>query len=78
MKRLTDKEKGYNTDIIKITEDVFVIKQPHHKEEDRDLYWGYGGIYSEPVAEGYRWNIIMDKLGNNLLLNETEFVRIKK
>ena len=78
MKRLTDKEKGYNTDIIKITEDVFVIKQPHHKEKNRDIYWGYGGIYSEPRSPLNQWNIIMDKLGNNLHLDETEFVKIKK
>ena len=69
---------NYNNTNMEKAEDVFVIKQPHHKEEDRDLYWGYGGIYSEPRPPLNQWNIIMDKLGNNLLLDETEFVKIKK
>ena len=68
----------YKNSNMEKAEDVFVIKQPHHKEEDRDIYWGYGGIYSEPRSPLNQWNIIMDKLGNNLLLNETEFVKIKK
>ena len=69
---------NYNNTNMEKAEDVFVIKQPHHKEEDRDLYWGYGGIYSEPRPPLNQWNIIMDKLGNNLHLDETEFVKIKK
>ena len=39
---------NYNNTNMEKAEDVFVIKQPHHKEKDRDIYWGYGGIYSEP------------------------------
>jgi hypothetical protein len=69
---------NYNNTNMEKAEDVFVIKQPHHKEKDRDIYWGYGGIYSEPRSPLNQWNIIMDKLGNNLLLDETEFVKIKK
>ena len=69
---------NYQNSDMKKAEDVFVIKQPHHKEEDFGSFWGYGGIYSEPKEEGAPFDIVMDKYGNDLLLNETEFKRINK
>ena len=67
----------YNLNIEK-AEDVFVIKQPHHKEKDRDIYWGQGGVYSETRSPLNKWNIIMDKLGKPLPLKEKEVVKIQK
>ena len=69
---------NYQNSDMKKAEDVFVIKQPHHKEEDFGSFWGYGGIYSKSKVEGASHHIVMDKYGNDLLLNETEFTRINK
>ena len=68
----------YKNSNVEKAEDVFVIKQPTHREKDFGIFWGYGGIYAEPKYEGDPFEIVMDKLGNNLLLNETQFKRIKK
>ena len=41
---------NYQNSDMKKAEDVFVIKQPHHKEEDFGSFWGYGGIYSKSFS----------------------------
>ena len=51
---------NYQNSDMKKAEDVFVIKQPHHKEEDFGSFWGYGGIYSKSKVEGASYHIVMD------------------